>query len=150
MKFYINWGHSLLVDLKNKNTLMVWSSSSSSLYFGNPSSLGNIPQVSGLSLPDISQPHSHGGSEGRREGAGSAVGAWGGVLFHKRIADGKTLLLWISVLERGTRSLVLMSRVWFRVKFGVPSLGLVSNRSPTNSNIKCEETIGASLLQHSG
>ena len=31
---------------------------------------------------------------------------WGGVLFHKRIADRKTLLLWISVLERGTRSLV--------------------------------------------
>ena len=30
---------------------------------------------------------------------GSAAGAWGGMLFHKCIAEGKKLLLCVSVLE---------------------------------------------------
>ena len=41
----------------------------------------------------VSQPGLTGGYEGLRQ---SAAGAWGGLLLHKRIADGKNLLLWIS------------------------------------------------------
>ena len=61
-----------------------------------------------------------------------AAGAWGGIMFHKCIADGKKLFLWISVLEWGTRSSVSWPRVGFWVKMRVPCLDLLSNRPPTN------------------
>ena len=41
----------------------------------------------------VSQPGLSAGSEGLGQ---SAAGAWGGLLLHKHVADGKNQLLWIS------------------------------------------------------
>lgn len=41
----------------------------------------------------VSQPGLNGGCEGLGQ---YAAGAWGGLLLHKRVADGKNLLSWIS------------------------------------------------------
>ena len=46
-----------------------------------------------------------------------AAGAWGGIMFHKCVADGKKLSLWISVSEWGTRSFFLFIFYFFNLFF---------------------------------